>query len=87
MESAQREELKQIISALIAELQESLSQKTTEEFHLNKAEERVQELKRSMNRLNDEEFGLCVRCHDEIPFDRLKIFPETKVCMNCLQSE
>ena len=38
---------------------------------------------RALQRVHDDDFGLCIDCGGEIPFDRLKIEPQALRCVNC----
>ena len=39
-----------------------------------------------LNSLNveDEEYGICQECDEDIPFQRLLLIPESKYCVSCL---
>ncbi len=39
-----------------------------------------------LNSLNieDEEYGICQECDEDIPFKRLLLIPESKYCVSCL---
>ena len=38
---------------------------------------------RALQRVHDDDFGLCIACGGEIPFDRLKIEPQALRCVTC----
>jgi len=38
---------------------------------------------RALARVHDEDYGLCVDCGGEIPFDRLKVEPQALRCVVC----
>ena len=38
---------------------------------------------RALQRVHDDDFGLCIDCGGEIPFDRLKIEPQALRCVTC----
>ena len=38
---------------------------------------------RALQRVHDDDFGLCIDCGGEIPFDRLKIEPQALRCVSC----
>ncbi len=65
---------------------EAINEKSIKEASLSQAKQRVNALKRTLGRLGDEDFGCCIRCEEAIPFARLEIIPESKVCMNCLKN-
>jgi DnaK suppressor protein len=46
-------------------------------------EQRLIKLRHALARLDQGEFGLCVRCKQEIGFERLQIQAEALVCAHC----
>lgn len=38
---------------------------------------------RALARIADDNFGVCSSCSAEIPFDRLKVEPQTMLCVAC----
>ena len=47
------------------------------------AKKRYNRLKYTKSKCDDEDFGLCEVCDDEIALQRLMIMPETRYCMHC----
>ena len=45
--------------------------------------QRLVALRRAQSRLNESDFGRCVDCGDDIPFERLRIEPEALRCVEC----
>jgi DnaK suppressor protein len=45
--------------------------------------QRLVALRRAQSRLNEAEFGRCIDCGDDIPFERLRIEPEALRCVEC----
>ena len=43
----------------------------------------VMRIRSALQRLRDEEFGVCVQCGDEISIERLNVVPDSAVCRNC----
>ena len=39
----------------------------------------------ALNKIDNDEFGYCERCHNKIESERLDILPETKLCAHCAQ--
>lgn len=37
----------------------------------------------ALQRIKNGEYGVCEECGEEIPFERLKVMPFTKVCVEC----
>jgi len=38
---------------------------------------------RALRRVHDADFGLCIDCGSPIPFDRLRVEPQTQRCVDC----
>jgi DnaK suppressor protein len=45
----------------------------------------IQLTKQAMKRLADDEYGICLRCEEEISEKRLLAKPEAPFCTNCLE--
>ena len=45
--------------------------------------ERVQRLRRALDRLRDGEYGICVECGEPIAPARLRAMPEVQTCVRC----
>lgn len=45
---------------------------------------RVNLLSATLLRVNHEDYGICLECEEEISFQRLKIIPESKYCVACM---
>jgi len=43
----------------------------------------IARLRSALQRIDDEEFGYCAECGDEIPLRRLEIDPGATLCVNC----
>ncbi len=52
---------------------------------LRKNEEKLKNLNYMLSKINDDDFGLCAKCKQEIPFQRLLIIPQSRFCVNCSQ--
>ncbi len=44
-------------------------------------------IRAALQRLDDDAYGDCVRCGEEIPIARLRLDPATAVCVPCLESD
>jgi DnaK suppressor protein len=44
---------------------------------------RLAQIERAIERIEDGSYGLCVRCEEEISEPRLKVRPETPICIAC----
>ena len=43
----------------------------------------IQRIRTALHRFEDDEYGICVSCGDEIALQRLEIEPATPVCIGC----
>ena len=62
---------------------DAINNKGVMEAALRKAKERLSGLNRHFEKLNSTEFGLCVRCGQEIPIQRIFMAPQSSFCVNC----
>lgn len=46
-------------------------------------QEQITQIKAALKRIEDNNFGYCVRCDEEIPAGRLAINPAITVCVKC----
>jgi DnaK suppressor protein len=47
------------------------------------AEQRLQRVDTALQRITAEEYGACLRCEEPIGFKRLKVQPDTVLCIAC----
>ncbi len=50
---------------------------------LRKSEEKLKNLKYMLSKIDDDDFGLCERCKQSIPIQRLLFMPQSRFCVNC----
>ena len=62
---------------------DAINNKSVVEAALRAAKEKIQQLNNMKKKINDTDFGFCIRCMKEIPFGRLIIQPQSKFCVNC----
>jgi DnaK suppressor protein len=48
-----------------------------------RVETELQQVKAALERIEQQHYGLCLRCHDSIPYERLQIRPTTTLCYEC----
>ena len=63
---------------------EAINSKSISEATLRSAQARLANLEKALREIDDEEFGICLRCEEPIPMERLMIVPESKVCVKCI---
>ena len=64
---------------------DAINNKSVVEAALREAEKKMQQLLQMDKKINDEDFGICLKCRNTIPFGRLMIRPHSKFCVNCAQ--
>lgn len=62
---------------------DAINNKSVIENVLRKAKERLHQLKMVIDKINDDNFGICRKCQEEIPLQRLMIRPESSLCVKC----
>jgi DnaK suppressor protein len=50
---------------------------------LRKAEEKLSALNRVLDKIDTPEFGICLKCKQPIPIERLLFRPQSLLCVNC----
>jgi DnaK suppressor protein len=48
-----------------------------------RVEQELRQIEAALRRLEDQRYGSCLRCHEAIPYARLKIRPTTTLCYDC----
>ena len=54
---------------------------------LREAEIRTNKLKYALGKVDKQDYGLCLECEDEIPYQRLLILPESTYCTQCASNK
>jgi len=62
---------------------DAINNKTINDAALRDKKNKLQKLERALDKTESSEFGICVKCGDEIPFGRLEFMPWTSKCVNC----
>ena len=57
----------------------------TPDIYTDSSKKKMQQLLQMDKKINDEDFGACIKCRNTIPFGRLMIRPQSKFCVNCAQ--
>ncbi len=66
---------------------EAISAKGVSEASLANARGRKNNLKLALTKLDDQDFGLCAECEEEIPLKRIMFLPESILCVKCAGSK
>ena len=61
----------------------AINNKSVVEAALRKAEEKLNKLKLVLDKVNDADFGLCMRCGNPIPIGRILLMPQSRKCVRC----
>ena len=64
---------------------DAINNKSVIEAALREAKRKMQKLKIMKNKIDDTDFGICIRCQQKIPYGRLMIRPESKYCVKCAE--
>ncbi len=62
---------------------DAINNKTIYDASLRNTRNRLIQLQNVLTQRNDASFGRCIKCHREIPLERLKIRPEVRLCASC----
>ena len=50
---------------------------------VHQAQKRLKQLQITLLRVEEEEYGVCVECEEDILFARLMLLPESRYCVDC----
>ena len=64
---------------------DAINNKSVVEAALRKAEEKLNKLKLVLNKVDDTDFGICIRCGEPIPIGRVLLMPQSRNCVRCAQ--
>ncbi|MCI5057191.1 MAG: TraR/DksA C4-type zinc finger protein [Flavobacteriales bacterium] len=64
---------------------DAINNKSVNEAALRKKEERMKKLLYAQTKIDEGNFGKCLRCKNDIPFGRILLMPESTRCVNCAQ--
>jgi len=62
---------------------DAINNKSVTEATLRQAVEKLRNLNLVLTKLGSKDFGLCMKCRQEIPIGRILIRPESLYCVNC----
>ena len=63
---------------------DAINNKSVMEAVLRKLEGKLKKLKFIKNQVYNDDFGICIKCNQEIPIERMLIIPESRCCVNCV---
>jgi DnaK suppressor protein len=62
---------------------DAINNRSVTEAALRNAEKKLQGLKNILPKVADPEFGLCARCKQQIPIQRILLVPYSQFCVRC----
>ena len=62
---------------------DAINNKSVNEVALRNAINKLTLLESALQRINQEDFGLCIRCKNEIPIKRVLLMPQSSRCVHC----
>jgi len=62
---------------------DAINNKSVNEASLRQTEEKFTKLQRALEKIDDPNFGICVRCENPIPLGRIMLMPQAVKCVNC----
>lgn len=63
---------------------EAISERSVNEATYRKAQIRLERLQATQKKVDEENYGECLECGEDIGIKRLKTLPESTLCMSCL---
>ena len=62
---------------------DAINNKSVVEAALRETLKKIAQLQIIQKGIDDDDFGLCMKCKKQIPFGRIMIRPESKFCIDC----
>ena len=62
---------------------DAINNKSVNDAALKKADLKLKNLKVALTKIDDVDFGICIRCKNEIPLGRILLMPQAITCVNC----
>ena len=63
---------------------DAINNKSVMEESLRKLEAKYEKLKFIKTQTQNEDFGMCLKCKNQIPLRRIMIIPESRFCVKCV---
>jgi DnaK suppressor protein len=63
---------------------DAINNKTINESSFREKKQELKKLERALENSESDNFGICTKCGDEIPFGRLEYMPHTTRCVKCV---
>ncbi|UCH81165.1 MAG: TraR/DksA C4-type zinc finger protein [Nitrospiraceae bacterium] len=65
---------------------EAINAKSVSEATLRSYQARLNKLKSALHNIDEPDFGICAGCEEPIPFKRLMVMPESRMCVSCIEN-
>ena len=62
---------------------DAINNKSVNEASLRQVEQKLSMLKIALSKIDENDFGICAKCKNEIPIGRILIRPQSRLCVNC----
>lgn len=62
---------------------DAINNKGVTEAALRQAQKKLEGLKYMQNNIGEKDFGLCAKCKQKIPIQRMLFMPQSRFCVNC----
>lgn len=63
---------------------DAIQSKSINEAALTKARNQLKSYENALTRINNEDFGVCSKCKEDIPIERIMAMPGTSLCTKCI---
>jgi DnaK suppressor protein len=63
---------------------DAINNKSINESALREKVQQLKKLEKALENSKNDNFGICTKCGDEIPFGRLEYMPHTTRCVKCV---
>ena len=64
---------------------DAINNKSVNYVALKNAELKLNNLQVAISKIDDADFGICIRCQNAIPIGRILLIPQAITCVNCTQ--
>jgi len=62
---------------------DAINNKSINEAALRKVEQKLKNLNITLSNLYEPDFGICAKCKNNIPINRIMLMPHSRFCVNC----
>ena len=62
---------------------DAINNKAVSEAALRKSQEKLMQLEKAIQKVDNSDFGICVKCKNPIPLGRIMLMPHSNRCVNC----